>query len=407
MGTKPHVCHIITRLIVGGAQENTILTCQGLHERGWRVTLITGQEAGPEGHLLDEARRTGYEVIVLDSMRRAINPIADRRALLDLTDLLARLRPDVIHTHSSKAGILGRFAARNLRLGGTAAKRGTHRAPVVLHTIHGMSFNRTQSWMTQACYRFLERQAARSTDCIITVADAMIDQAVEARIAPRERFRTVYSGMRTDWFSPELYDRRAIRQGWGFTDEHVVVGAIARLFRNKGYEQLIPAMADAAARRPELRFVWVGDGAQRTDYEEELEFRGLRIRTHLTGLVDPSQVARTVAGMDLLVHASQWEGLPRAAVQALLMRVPVISFDIDGAPEVVIPGKTGLLVPLNDVDGLTNAIGEFTGDADRRRAYGQAGRERCLHQFDWRHMVEEIEKLYRELLANQPVKWRV
>lgn len=382
-----HICHIITRLIVGGAQENTLLTCRGLHERGYRVTLITGPDAGPEGQLLDEARADGYDVIVLPSLRRAIHPLSDWRAYQDLIGLLQKLQPDVVHTHSSKAGILGRWAARHA--GGP---------PVIVHTIHGMSFNRTQSWMTQALYRFLERRTARVTDCLITVADAMIDQAVDAGLAPREKFRTVYSGMQTDWFSPALYDRRAIRGNWAFTDEHVVVGAIARLFRNKGYEPLIPAMAAAAEREPGLRFVWVGDGAQRAEYEEELKFRGLRDKTHLTGLVDPNEVARMAAGMDVLVHASQWEGLPRAAVQALLMEVPVISFDIDGAPEVVIPGQTGVLVPLNDVDALADAMVELAADPDRRRRFGQAGRQTCLQHFDWRHMVDQLERTYLDLL---------
>jgi glycosyltransferase involved in cell wall biosynthesis len=381
----PHVCHVITRLIVGGAQENTILTCQGLHERGWRVTLVTGPDAGPEGQLLEEARRTGYDVVVVPSVRRAIRPLSDARSWGDLAELFRKIRPDIVHTHSSKAGIVGRFAARSAKV------------PIIVHTIHGMSFNRTQSWMTQAFYRLLERWAGRSTDCIITVADAMTEQSVEAGIAPRDKFRTVYSGMNTDWFQPDHYDRAAIRKSWGFSDEHVVVGTIARLFINKGYEKLIPAMAAAAARRPELRFVWVGDGAQRADYEEELRFRGLRDKTHLTGLVPPNDVAKMAAGMDMLVHASQWEGLPRAAVQALLMRVPVISFDIDGAPEVVIPEKTGMLVRLNDVDALADAIVQLGGDEAARKTCGQAGRELCLQRFDWRGMVTNIEEIYEEL----------
>lgn len=385
---RMHICHIITRLIVGGAQENTILTCRGLHERGHRVTLITGPEAGPEGQLLEEARATGYEVLALRNMRRAVNPLADRRAYDQLLDVLRQSRPDVVHTHSSKAGIIGRFAAHRARV------------PAVVHTIHGMSFNRTQSWMEQATYRFLERRAAKMTHRLVAVADAMIDQSVEAGIAPREKFRTVYSGMQTDWFSPELYDRRAIRQSWGFGDEHVVVGTIARLFRNKGYEKLIPAMADAAARCAALRFVWVGDGAQRADYEEELAFRGLADKTRLTGLVAPNEVACMAAGMDVLVHASQWEGLPRAAVQALLMKVPVISFDIDGAPEVVIPGQTGVLVPLNDLDALAAAMVELAGDAERRQRFGEIGRQTCIRQFDWRYMVEQLEAVYRDLLAS-------
>jgi glycosyltransferase involved in cell wall biosynthesis len=416
---RGHVCHIITRLIVGGAQENTILTCQGLHERGWRVTLITGPQSGPEGHLLEEAGRAGYEVIVLPSLVRQVNPITDYRAYKDLIQALLRIQPDIVHTHSSKAGILGRFAASALGGGhpcppSASAGQDTNRRagcgstelaevtpPKIVHTVHGMSFNRTQSWITQSLYRLLERRAAARTDCLITVADAMTDQSVEARIAPREKFRTVYSGMWTDWFTPELYDRHAIRTGWGFSDEHVVVGTIARLFRNKGYEQLIPAMADAAARRPELRFVWVGDGAQRGDYEEELEFRGLRNKTHLTGLLEPNEVARVVSGMDLLVHASQWEGLPRAAVQALLMRVPVVSFDIDGAPEVVIPGRTGTLVEFNDTEGLATAIVNLAADRDKRAHFGQVGREFCLDRFDWRRMVSEIEAIYLDLVGRQ------
>ncbi len=385
-GMPSHVCHIITRLIVGGAQENTLLTCQGLHERGWRVTLITGPDAGPEGQLLDEARRTGYEVIVLPSLRRAINPLADRRAWKELSGLLRQMRPDIVHTHSSKAGIIGRFAAR------------TAGVPIIVHTIHGMSFNRTQGWMEQAAFKFLERQAARFTDRVITVADAMIEQSVEAGIAARDKFRTVYSGMRTDWFQPAQYARREIRRSWGFGDEHVVVGAIARLFRNKGYEKLIPAMADAAARCPELRFVWVGDGTHRAEYEEELAFRGLRDKTFLTGLVAPHEVARMAAGMDVLVHASQWEGLPRAAVQALLMRVPVIAFDIDGTPEVVLPGRTGMLVELNDLEALADAMVRMAADADTRAALGEAGRELCLRRFDWRSMVSQIEQIYEQLL---------
>jgi len=203
--------------------------------------------------------------------------------------------------------------------------------------------------------------------------------------------------MKTEWYDPDRYDRAAVRREWGFGDECVVVGSVARLFRNKGYEQLIPAIAEAAGRLGGLRFVWVGDGAQRADYERQLERLGIRPRVHLAGLVAPAEVARMIAGMDLLAHASQWEGLPRAAVQALLMAKPVISFDIDGAPEVVLPGETGMLVPLNDIDGLADAIVCLAGDAEMRDRLGQAGRRRCLDLFDRERMVEAIESLYKKL----------
>ena len=358
-----NICHVITRLIIGGAQENTVLTCAGLHERGHRVTLLIGPETGPEGSLHEEARRGGYDMRIVPSMCRAVRPLADHRARREMAAMLREMRPDVVHTHSSKAGILGRLAARDAGV------------PIIVHTIHGMSFNRTQSWPVRMLYRQLEQYCARFTHAIVTVADAMRDQAVAVGMAPREKFVTVYSGMRTELFDPARWDRTAVRRGWGVADDEVVVGAVARLFRNKGYEALIPAMALAAKRNPKLRFVWVGDGAQRAEYERRLEELGIRSRVHLTGLLPPDRVPEMLAGMDLLVHASQWEGLPRAAVQALLMECPVVSFNIDGAPEVVLPGRTGSLVQLNDVPALAEAMIALAGNADERRRLGRAGRQ--------------------------------
>jgi len=380
-----NICHVITRLIIGGAQENTLLTCEGLHQRGHRVTLLTGPDVGPEGSLIETARSGGYDVRVVASMHRAIQPFADIAAYRKMRRLFLDVRPDVVHTHSSKAGVLARWAARRAGV------------PIIVHTIHGMSFNRTQSAATRRLYRAAERRCARFTDALVSVADAMTRQSVEAGIAPADRFVTIYSGMKTEWYDPDRYDRAAVRREWGFGDECVVVGSVARLFRNKGYEQLIPAIAEAAGRLGGLRFVWVGDGAQRADYERQLERLGIRPRVHLAGLVAPAEVARMIAGMDLLAHASQWEGLPRAAVQALLMAKPVISFDIDGAPEVVLPGETGMLVPLNDIDGLADAIVCLAGDAEMRDRLGQAGRRRCLDLFDRERMVEAIESLYKKL----------
>ncbi len=381
------ICHVITRMIVGGAQENTALSCAGLQARGHAVTLLTGPEEGPEGSLMPEARDGGYEVRVIDSMRRSIDPLNDWRTRRALAGLFRVMQPDVVHTHSSKAGILGRLAARDAGV------------PIIVHTIHGMSFNRTQPWPTRALYRGLEIHCARFTDRIVCVADEMTRQAEAAGLEPRTGFTTVYSGMETAWFSPERHDGRAVRERWGFNRDDVVVGTIARLFRNKGYEQLIPAIAEAARRDGRLRFVWIGDGAQRSQYERELDSLGIRDRVRLVGLVPPREVAPLLAGTDMLVHASQWEGLPRAAVQALLMAKPVISFDIDGAPEIVVPEQTGILVPLNDVKSLGEAMVRLASDPATRESMGREGRRLCLERFDARTMVERLEQIYKELTA--------
>ncbi len=381
------ICHIITRLIIGGAQENTLLTCEGLAERGHEVLLLAGPQTGPEGSLHDRAATGGYAFEVVDDLLREVRPRADLRCRRALTERLRAWRPDVVHTHSSKAGVLGRLAARDAR------------APGIVHTIHGMSFNRTQPWWKRRAFAAVERYAARCTDRILTVADAMTEQSLAAGVGQREQYATVYSGMEVERFDPALYDRQRLRADWGVKEDDVVVGTIARLFENKGYEFVLPAAVRAAKEEPKLRFVWVGGGPWRDRLERELESAGLRDRVILTGLVPPDEIPRLLSGMDLLVHASRWEGLPRTVVQALLMRVPAVAFAIDGTPEVVEPGRTGALVALGDVEPLAQNIVSLAGDSQLRHTYGQRGRQVCLERFDHRRMVSQIASIYESIEA--------
>ncbi|MFQ5591450.1 MAG: glycosyltransferase family 4 protein [Phycisphaerae bacterium] len=388
------ICHVITRLIVGGAQENTLLTCRGLVERGHDVTLVSGPETGPEGSLWAQARQTGCDVRVVSPLCRAVNPSLDLRALYELRRIIDGIRPDVVHTHSSKAGIIGRAAAAGVDV------------PAVVHTIHGMSFNRTQPAGTRTLYRWLEQWAAQHTTAFIAVAHAMIDQAVEAGIARRESFTMIRSGLDTDRFKPTPALRDQVRSEWGVKDCDVVVGTIARLVKNKGYEEIMAAMPNAVECQPNLRFVWVGDGVNRHEYERRLRDLGLRHHVRFLGLVNPDEVPRLANGFDIAVHASQWEGLPRSLVQAMLMEVPVISFDNDGAPEIVVPGETGVLVPFGDIRAFEEAMVVLARDSKVRRVLGRQGRSRCLRDFDWRTMVEQIEVLYQaQITAEHEPTW--
>lgn len=386
------IVHVITRLIIGGAQENTILTCEGLAELGHEVHLFAGPTTGPEGSLVERARRgrreddgSAYAYREFPDLVRQISPAKDVKALLALKAEFERLRPDVVHTHSSKAGVIGRIAAHAAGV------------PIVVHTIHGMAFNRTQPRLVQTAYKLAERYCADLSHSIVCVADAMAEQSLAAGVGHPEQYVTVRSGMETSQFDPAWYDAEAIRASWGIKPGEIVVGTLARLFVNKGYEQLIEVIDRCAQREARLRFVWVGDGADRGRYEAELSRRGLRDRVVLTGLLPPSEMPRMLAGFDMLAHTSQWEGLPRAVVQALLMEKPAISFAIDGAPEVVKPGETGDLAPLGDIEAFSNAVLRLAGDESLRIACGKRGRERCLKAFDWRTMVDELDGLYRRL----------
>lgn len=376
------ICHVITRLILGGAQENTLLTCRGLRQRGHEVTLVTGPAIGPEGELLSAARSGGYRVIVLDAMRREVHPLRDWRTYRELARLLRELRPEVMHSHSSKAGILARRAAR--RVGGMK----------IVHTIHGLPFHPYQNPATRRLYTTLERRAARGTDAIVSVADAMTRQALAAGVGQPGQYTTIYSGMEIEPYLDRPSAADEFRRGLGLPAGAVLVTQVSRLAELKGHEFIL-----AAARRvrdANVHFCFVGEGRLRPRIEREIARMGLTRRFHLTGLLPPARIPAAMHATDLLVHCSLREGLARALPQAMLAGRPVISYDVDGAAEVV-NAATGILLPPREVAALADAIDRLAGDGPLRDRLGQAGKELARRRFDWRVMVEQIESLYRRL----------
>ncbi len=376
------ICHVITRLILGGAQENTLLTCEGLRARGHDVTLITGPAIGPEGELMTRAQAGGYRVVVIDEMRREIHGGRDLATYRRLKELLRELKPDVMHSHSSKAGILAREAAH--KVGGMK----------IVHTIHGLPFHRYQGRLANWMYIALERRAARQSDAIISVADAMTRQALAAGVGRPEQYTTVFSGMEVEPYLTRPAEADAFRAGLGLPADAVLVTQVSRLAELKGHEFILAAAEQIADQR--VRFCFVGDGYLRPQIEARIAAMGQRGRFHLTGLLPPAQVPAVMHATDILVHCSLREGLARTLPQAMLAARPVISFDIDGAAEVV-NDQTGVLLAPRDVQGLAAAITRLAASPDLRRQLGLAGREHCRRRFDWRVMVEEIEKVYERI----------
>ncbi len=386
-----HVVHYITRLIIGGAQENTLLTVEDQHHLfGDKVTLITGPGLGPEGSLEERARRGGLDIRLIGASRRAIHPWHDWQTYRELVRILREIRPDLLHTHSSKAGILGRAAAAKLRL------------PCV-HTIHGASFHDGQNALAFDLYQRLERWAGKRTDQFISVCDAMTDQYVAARVAPREKFTTVYSGFDVQPFLSPSRPPEQIREELGLRPEHVVVGKVARLFPLKGHEFLVRAVKSVVDECPNVRFLLVGDGILRPQFEAEIAAMGLRDHFVFAGLVPPTQVPELIHAMDIVVHTSVWEGLARVLPQGLIAGKPVVSYDIDGAREVVIPGQTGYLVPPKTIRELSAALCELAKDPVLRRRLGETGRTRFTDQFRHEFMTRQIREVYASVL-NQPTR---
>lgn len=380
-----NVVHFITRLIIGGAQENTLLTVEDQHrDYGDAVALVTGPGLGPEGSLEERARRGGYPLHLLPRLYRHISPRDDWASYRDLVRLLRKIKPDVVHTHSGKAGVLGRAAAEKLRI------------PVV-HTIHGPSFFRGQNPVAYRAYLAAERWAAKRTDRFISVCDAMTDQYVAAGVAPKSKFVTIYSGMEVEPFLKPPRSPEDVRRELEIPADAVVVGKIARLFPLKGHEFVLAAAKRIVDRHPNIVFLFVGDGILRGVYERRVAEAGLGKHFRFAGLVPPERVPELVNAMDVVVHTSLREGLARVLPQGLIAGKPVVSYDVDGAREVCVTGETGFLLPPESIDELVDAISELAKNAELRHRLGETGRQRFTEVFRHETMTRCIREVYAEV----------
>ena len=380
------ICHVITRMIVGGAQENTLLTILGHREAGQECELVTGPSPGREGELLKQSVDTGLKVTVFPELVRELSPVNDLKAYFRLKRYFKENRFDVVHTHSSKAGIIGRFAARAAHV------------PVVVHTVHGQAFHPHEKWYRNSLYIMLERLAACKCDRIYAVARAMIDQCVAARVAKREKYKVVYSGMDTTRFASAKRDIE-LRKRLGIPENARTIVTVARLFPLKGYEFVLPAAERMIAKYPDTHILIVGDGPMHDELLAKIAAAGLSEHFHFAGLVPPDKVADYLAQGELLWHLSLREGLPRAVVQALACGIPAVGFALDGTPEVLENGRTGFAVKPESVDAVVEATTICWDDDALRAQMGAEGRRRVLEQFDWRCMAEILLREYRELFA--------
>ena len=389
------IVHIITRLILGGAQENTLITCRLLAERGHDVTLITGPAIGPEGDLFSRTENQKYKVIIMDKMQRAINPFYDLIAYVQLKSILKKIRPDIIHTHSAKAGILGRFAGHALK-----GKFGDANKPLVVHGIHGLAFHPYLSKRTNNFYIAIEKATAKRTDAFICVADAMTEKALAVGMGDEYMYTTAYSAIEEDdYLTPPTPEKiAAFRRKLGISDQATVLVTIARLAELKGHEFIIESARRLSETHPDCIWLFVGDGHLSEQIKNDIQMARMQYKFKFTGLIDPSEIPLAIHSSDILVHCSLREGLARALPQGMLCSKPVISFDIDGAKEVV-NDRTGRLIAPEDVDSLTAACKELIEDTDLRKQLGQNGCEFVTKQFAPDTMVDTIEQVYESLIS--------
>ena len=269
----------------------------------------------------------------------------------------------------------------------------------IVHTVHGAPFHPYQSRGAQAVLRRCERYAARRSDALVSVADAMTALLVAARVAPREKFTTIYSGMEVEPFLQADQHRQRMRQQFGYGEQHVVVGKIARLFHLKGHEFVVRAAEQIVRAQPNVRFLFVGDGLLSQSIREQVRRARLESYFQFTGLVEPEQIPALIGAMDMVVHTSLREGLARVLPQALIAGKPVISYDVDGAREVVINDQTGILLPPGCIDELAAGVSLLAADPLLRNKLGAEGRKRFTEPFRHEHMTSQLRQLYERILS--------
>ncbi len=374
-GARTRLLHVITHLGPGGATDNTLLTVAGLDRARYQVDLV----AGP-GELADRARAAADRLVVVPALRRALGTAADLRAAATLGRLVGGY--DVVHTHTAKAGVLGRLAAR------------ARRVPVVVHTIHAFPVHDRMPWWQRGPLLAAERLAGRCADRIVALCQANADEALALRIARPGQLRVVVSGVPVAALAAG--DGRRARAALGIPAEAPVVGSVTRFMAQKAPLDLVAAARRVLAARADAHMLVVGDGPLRPQVQTAV---GGEPRIRLLGLRD--DVPDLLAAMDVVAFSSLWEGLGRALTEAVLAGRPVVATAVNGVPDLVVDGVTGYLTPAGRPDLLADRILDVLARPDRGAAMGRAGAARVAGRFDVRDMLAGLDAVYQEALAER------
>jgi glycosyltransferase involved in cell wall biosynthesis len=388
---KLKVLHVITRFDKGGSAENTFLTVCGLDRDRYDVRLVTGPSPhggadDPETRAvqanIDAAREAHVQVISVRHLVRNLSPLSDLVAFFSLLGIVRREKPRIIHTHTSKAGILGRWAAWFCRV------------PIIVHTPHGHVFWGYFGPLQTRLFILLEKWTARITDAIVTLTPQEREDHLRFRIAPGDPFTVIHSGVD---LAPFLTGRpRAeARSLLGVPQGEIVIGTVGRLTAVKGQEGLIRTVGELLRRGERVFLVLVGEGERRRELEELTLRLGIAEKVHFLGW--RPDVAQVLAACDLFCLPSRNEGMGKALVEAMAMGLPVVASDIGGIKDIVRPGENGLLVPVGDVQAWAEAIARLCHDPGMRQRMGAAGRQMAT-RYSSEEMIKKIDRLYTKLL---------
>jgi glycosyltransferase involved in cell wall biosynthesis len=377
------VLRLFSRLNVGGPAIHVVLLTSGLAARGYETRLLVGTEGEREGNLFDFADKHGVQCARVAGLGREIRPLSDLRALLHLYRIIREFSPQVVHTHTAKAGFLGRVAARLARV------------PVIVHTYHGHVLRGYFGPMKTAFYRGLEKALGSASTALVAVSDAVKRDLVDLGVAPAAKIRVIRLGLPLEELAGSL-PRGVLRRAAAVPDAAPLVGIVGRLAPIKDVGVFIEAAAILRKTHPNVHFAIVGDGEERAALEGLSHRLGLADRIHFYGW--RRDMAGVYGDLDLVVNCSRNEGTPVALIEALAARRPVVATRVGGTPDVLEQGAHGTLVPPGDAQALAEAMGlalERGPDSARSRA----AQEQVLGIHSAARLMADVDGLYRELLA--------
>jgi len=377
---KHKILHIITYLPIGGAQDNTLITVENLDKEKYDITLMYG----PQGEWVERAEALeNLRTCPVHELVRDIHPVRDVIAFIKIYCHIRKEKYTIVHTHSSKPGFIGRVAARMAR------------TPIIVHTIHGFPFHDFMPLWKQRFFIALEKTVSRISDKLITVSRLNLAKALALKLDNQEKFVNIYSGISFNRFGRHINKDRK-KADLGIPAGKKIVGMIGRLSAQKAPDILIRAVPEIISAVPDVHFILAGDGELKDTLEKLI--RRLNIANHVSLAGARSDVPDLLQIIDVFVVSSLWEGLGRSLTEALYMGIPAVATDVEGIPELVIPGKTGILVPPRDVPALARGVIRMLKDPAAARRMGQAGKKLVMDHFSSEKMVSDIDCLYQELL---------
>jgi glycosyltransferase involved in cell wall biosynthesis len=381
---KTRVCHVNTRFLRAGGAKNTLLTVAGLDKSRYEIDLVAGRDVfRPQVDAVD-----GVRLIVVPSMTRNIRPLQDLKTFLALFRLFRRRRYQLVHTHLAKAGMLGRLAAKMADV------------PIIVHSLHGSTFYDGQNPVVRTSYILLERLAGRMTDCFVPVGDDLKNRYIAQRIGRPSKYVVIHSGMDLGRFiaagdlTQEEVGAKKAELGIGSSD--AVIGAVSSLEPRKGHIYLIQAAKEVVSKHPKVKFLLAGEGFYRDELESAVEREG--VGDHFVFAGYREDVPEVMATFDILALTSLWEGLPQVLVQAAAVGRPIVTFDVEGAREVVKDGVNGFVIPSRDVDCLVEQLGYLLSAPSLAKDMGARGRDFVDDSWTVESMVRQTDGLYQRLL---------